>query len=60
MKSPLIWLRTHKFETHLIAFLLMVLPPAPMYWAARGGEINWILALLGLVILGNLLVLTVK
>jgi hypothetical protein len=34
----------------------MVLPPIPMYYAAQRGETGWLLVLLGLVVLGNVLV----
>lgn len=58
--TPLNWLRTHKFEAHVIAFLLMIAPPIPMYLAARQGATAWIWPLLGLIVLGNLLVLVLK
>jgi hypothetical protein len=54
------WLRDHVFETHLIALLLMALPPAAMVFAARSGATGLVWALLGLVVLGNLLVLSVR
>lgn len=54
------WLRAHKFEAHLIVFALLIVPPVPLYFAARYGALGWIWALLGLVILGNLLVLFVR
>jgi hypothetical protein len=60
MKNILQWLQTHKFEAHVIAFGLMVLPPIPLYFAARQGATTWIWLLLIPVILGNLLVLAVK
>ncbi len=52
-------LSEHKFKTHMLAFLLMVLPPVPLYVAAQNGAANWILALLGLVVAGNILALMV-
>ena len=48
-------LRTHPFELHMIAFLLMLAPVIPMYLAAQQGATGWIAGLLSLVILGNLL-----
>ncbi|MEW5870569.1 MAG: hypothetical protein AB1894_14945 [Chloroflexota bacterium] len=54
------WLGKHPFEVHLIAFTLMILPPIPIYLAAQRGATGWIIALLGLVVLGNLLELLVK
>lgn len=55
-----VWLREHKFEAHLIAFLLMILPPIPMYFAAQTGAEVWIYILITPVILGNLLELWLK
>jgi hypothetical protein len=51
----LAWMRKHKFEAHSIAFLLMILPPIPLYLAARNGATTWIIILLVPVVLGNLL-----
>jgi hypothetical protein len=49
-------LREQTFKIHLTAFLLMILPPLPMYLAAQSGNTVWLFVLLGLVILGNFLV----
>ena len=54
------FLSAHKFQAHLLAFLLMVLPPAGMYLAARAGAFTWIWILLAIVVLGNLLAIVVK
>ena len=54
------WMQKHTFETHTLAFLLMILPPIPLYWAAQQGATGWVWFLLVPVILGNLLVLLVK
>ena len=51
------WLTKNKFEIHLLAFLLMMLPPIPLYYAAENSDTGLIWALLGFVILGNLLAL---
>lgn len=51
------WLTKNKFEVHLIAFLLMVLPPIPLYYAAQSSVTGLTWALLTLVICGNLLAL---
>ena len=51
------WLTKNKFEVHLAAFLLMVLPPIPLYFAAQKGATGLIWLLIGLVICGNLLAL---
>jgi hypothetical protein len=60
MKNLLDWLNKNKFTAHLLAFLLMILPPAGMYFAAGQGAAGWIWILLGLVILGNLLAIGVE
>ena len=60
MKNILQWFKAHKFEAHVIAFALMVLPPVPLYLAAHQGATAWIWLLLVPVILGNLLALAVK
>jgi len=51
------WLTKNKFEVHLVAFLLMLLPTIPLYYAAQSGALGLIWALLVLVICGNLLAL---
>jgi len=53
-------LRSHKFESYTIAFLLMVVPPLPMFYAAQHGSGSLVFVMLGFVILGNLIVLVVK
>lgn len=60
MNGLIRWLHSHTFQAYLIALALMALPPAAMYYAARGGNIAMVLVLLGLVILGNLLVLFIR
>lgn len=60
MKNLSNWLGKHPFEVHVIAFALMILPPIPIYLAAQRGATGWIVALLGFVILGNLLELLTK
>ena len=60
MKRFFHFLRNNKFETYSIAFLLMMIPPIPMYFAAQSGNEPLIGFLLGVFILGNLLVLIVK
>jgi hypothetical protein len=57
------WLRSHlfhskaSFQAYLIAFMLLALPPIPMYLAATSGAMIWFWPLLALVVLGNLLLL---
>ena len=48
-------LRAHKFEKHLAAFLLILLPSVALYFAAQGDQAGWIGVLLGLIVIGNLL-----
>lgn len=52
-------LRKRKFELHLTALLLMLLPPIPMYFAAQNGAMTLIWILSGIVILGNLLAIVI-
>ncbi len=52
-------LRENKFNLHLTALLLMLIPPIPLYLAAQNGATDWIWLLIGIVILGNLIVIIV-
>lgn len=54
------WLRKSTFKVHLLAFLLMMIPPALLYWAAGSGSLTLIWSLLGLVIAGNILVIVAR
>ncbi len=54
------WLSHHKFEAHLIAFIMMILPPVAMYYSAQRGAEGWIWGLLTVIILANLLAVLVK
>ncbi len=54
------WMKAHKFETHLAAFLLIALPSAALYPAAEAEAYALIWALLGLVGLGNLLAILAR
>ena len=54
------FLRTHKFEAHLTAFVLMVLTSIGMYLVIDHGSPSLIWALLGGFILANLLAIIVK
>jgi hypothetical protein len=60
MKKLAKWLQEHTFEANLLALLLMAVPPVLLYFAARQGALGWIYALLGLVVLGNILVLFLR
>jgi hypothetical protein len=53
------WLDQRKFPVHLAAFLLIALPSIGLYFAAGQGELLAIYALLGLIVLGNLLAMSV-
>ncbi len=53
------WLNNRKFQVYLLAFILMVGPPIPMYLVAQRGANGWIWFLLGIVVLGNLLAISV-
>ncbi|GEM_PF-966839 len=60
MTGLLKWMRNHSFETYLIALFLVTAPPTLLYFAARSG-LEWLIyILLGLVVLGNLIVLSVR
>jgi hypothetical protein len=52
-------LKEHKFQLHLAALLLMLIPPIPMYFAAQSGAAGLIWLLVAIVVLGNLLVIIV-
>ena len=54
------WMKAHKFESHLAAFLLIIFPSAALYPAAQSGNPVLIWALLGLVALGNLLAILTR
>ena len=52
-------LKENKFKLHLAALLMMLIPPIPMYWVAQNDSFGMIWLLLGIVILGNLIVIIV-
>jgi hypothetical protein len=52
--------KKNKFKVHLVAFLLMIIPPALLYFAAERGASGPIWVLLGLVIAGNILAILVR
>ena len=59
MKRTQKWLSSHKFEAYAIAFLLMVIPPIPLYFAARAGSQPAMIGLLAVIVLGNILALLI-
>ena len=52
-------LRENKFKLHVTALLMMLIQPIPMYLAAQNGAAAWIWLLIGVVVLGNLIVIIV-
>ena len=60
MNRLLTWLGEHKFEAHVLSFLLMVLPSAGLYFAAQIESTGLILGLLALVVSGNLLAVAIR
>ena len=52
-------LTKHKFQLYLVAFLMMVIPPVPMYFAIANGSTPLVYSLLLVIILANLLVLII-
>ncbi len=52
-------LRDNKFKLHLTALRLIIIPPEAMYLAAENGATGWMWFLIGIVILGNLIVVIV-
>lgn len=60
MRKGLTWLHTHRYLAHLVAFLLLMLPPLPMYYFAQRGATVWVWFLLGVIVLGNLLALLTR
>ena len=54
------WLRTHKFEAHLISFTLMILASIGLYVAANPGMTVLIWILTGVFVLANLLAMVIK
>ncbi len=54
------WLRSHKFEAHLLAFILMIVPPIGLYSAAQAGAAGLVWGLLGLCGAGALVAVVVK
>lgn len=59
MSTPRQFLHQRKYQVYLAAFFLMILPPVPLFFAARQGSTPWIWFLIGLIVLGNLLVVSV-
>ena len=54
------WFKKNTFKVHLLAFLLMMIPPALLYFTAAGGNLILIWSFLGMVIAGNILVIAAR
>lgn len=52
-------LTKHKIQLYLVAFLMMVIPPVPMYFAIANGGTPLVWCLLLVIILANILVLII-
>ena len=52
-------LTKRKFQLYLLAFLMMVIPPVPMYFAISNGNIPAVWCLLVVIISANILVLII-
>lgn len=53
------WLGKRKFEATALAFVLMLVPPVPLYFTAQAGQDALSLVLLGLIVAGNLLAMLI-
>jgi hypothetical protein len=60
MGSLLEWLKEHKFEAHLMIFLLMIIPSAGLYLAAQRDAGAWIWVLIAVFALVNILAMGIK
>ena len=58
MSNLLHWLSKHKFQAYLLAFLLIALPPTGFFLDAHSP--GWVIALLALVVSGNLLSILIR
>jgi hypothetical protein len=59
MENLKMWINQHKFELYVLAFILILLPSAALYPAARQEVQGWIWVLLALVGLGNLVAIAI-
>lgn len=60
MTSIISWIREHKFEAHLTAFLLMVVPSALLYFTNQTETAGLTWGLLGIFVAGNVLAMLIK
>ena len=54
------WLQARSNKVQLISFLLMLIPPVPMYFAVQNGQNGWVIFMMAMFILGNFLILLVR
>lgn len=54
------WIRTHKFEAHLISFALMILASIGLYYAINTDMAVLVWILVSLFALANLLAMVIK
>ncbi len=54
------WIREHKFEAHLAAFLLMVIPSILLYFINRGENVSILWGLIGIFAIGNIFAMIIK
>ena len=52
------WLSKHKSQAYLLAFFLLTLPPIALFFTAQ--STSWVVALLAVVVLGNLLAVFIR
>ena len=52
--------QNNTYEIHSLAFGLMILSSAGLYFAAHAGSEGWIWGLIGLFVSGNVMVMLVK
>ncbi|MBT3389125.1 MAG: hypothetical protein HN413_01815 [Chloroflexi bacterium] len=60
MNAMISWIRAHKFEAHLTAFLLMVVPSALLYFSNQAENAGPIWVFLGIFVVGNILAMVIK
>jgi hypothetical protein len=60
MNAMISWLRSHKFEAHLTAFLLMAFPSALLYLSNQTENSGLIWVFLGVFVIGNILAMVIK
>ena len=54
------WLRTHKFEAHLLTFSLMILASIGLYITGSSGITLLVWILIGVFVLANIMAMAVK